>query len=245
MRTLWGFTLLGLVAAAATARAADRDAALAVIDRAIRAQGGADALSRARVVSRTTSGFVMQGGKQVPFAGTTLLRLPDQVRLALTLDKRFPIVTVVNGDKGWQLPPGGSVTELTREHLREIREEAYVWWLTTLVPLRKESFTLTPLPDIKVNGEPAAGVKVASPGHSDVRLYFDKRTGLLARLERRASEVGVLVDKEYLYTDYKTFDGVKLPTKETVNLSGKKWQEAVTESCKFLTHIDEKEFSRP
>jgi hypothetical protein len=244
MRTLWGFTLVGLLTAAA-ARADDRGAARAVIDRAVNAQGGADALLRAQVVSRTTAGFVMQGGKPVPFTSTTLLSLPDRMRLALTLDKKVRIVTILNGDKGWQLPPGGSVTELTPEHLREIREEAYVWWLTTLVPLRKGPFTLTPLPDVKINGEPAAGVKVASPGHGDVRLYFDKGTGLLARIERRASEFGVQVDKEYHYTDYKTFDGVKLPTKEAITLSGKKWSEAVTDSCKFLAHIDEKEFSRP
>ena len=89
---------------------------------------------------------------------------------------------VVNGDKGWQ-SAGGPAMALGAERLREIRNEMYVLWLTTLTPLKKDDVQLSPLPDIKVHGEAAAGIKATSKGHPDVKLYFDKKTHLLVKVD--------------------------------------------------------------
>src|SRR5947209_1223250 len=77
-------------------------------------------------------------------------------RLRLTLDvgtgaDRSRVVLVAAGDKGWQ-STGGMVAELGPERLAELREEAYVVWLTTLTPLRQEGFELTSLPEARVGG---------------------------------------------------------------------------------------------
>ena len=183
-------------------------------------------------------------GQSLPFTSEVTRSLPDRVRLAILLDKKFPLVTVLNGDKGWQ-QSGGATGELSPERVQELREEAYVWWLTTLVPLRQDPFTLTPLPDAKVGDQAAAVVRVSSPGHPDAKLFFDKRSGPLLKIERRASETGVLVDKEYLYADFKEFDGVTLPTKESVLINGKKWTETTLSSCKFPREVDKDAFTRP
>jgi hypothetical protein len=244
MRTIVALGV-GLVVAAGPVRAGDREAALGVIDRAIKAHGGEAGLAKAAVASRTESGFNLQGGQEVPFTSQVVHSLPDRVRLAVVLDKKFPFLLVLDGDKGWQQAGGSMTVELPGSRLKEMREEAYVWWLATLAPLKKDLFTLAPVPDARVDGQPAAGVKVSCPGHADTRLYFDKRSGLLVKIARRVPEAGVPVDKEYLYSDYKEFDGVKLPAKEVMTINGKKWSERTASAVKFLSRPDKKAFAKP
>src|SRR5437763_15660135 len=99
--------------------------------------------------------------------------------------------------------------------MKELREEAYVSYATTLVPLTKEGYTLSTLAKTKVDGEAAVGIKVVRKGYPDLRLYFLERNGLLVRVEREATLVGLKIAKEYRYSTFKSFDGVKLPTRET------------------------------
>src|SRR6202011_4293737 len=102
-----------------------------------------------------------------------------------------------------------------------------------------------PLPEAKVNGQPAAGVKVASKGHADAKLYFDAATHLLVKIERTTREAGLSLDKEYLFGDHKDFDGVKLPTRLTETLEGKKASELTSASYKFPSKPDDAAFSKP
>jgi hypothetical protein len=246
MRTTLG-ALLVLGLAAGPAAAADRDAALAVIERAIQAHGGADALNKAQTAVRTSTGTMSLFGKDLAFTDEMTWKLPDRFRLTLevgTGQDRTHLVMVVNPDKGWQTT-GGMVMDLGPDRLEELREEEYVLWLTTLTPLLKEGFELTPLPDGRVGSRPAAVVKVASKGHADTRLSFDKETGLLLKLDRRGKEAGLTVDKEYVYDAHKAFDGVKLPTKLLELIDGKRFTELTDISYKFPRTVNDAVFSRP
>jgi hypothetical protein len=137
------------------------------------------------------------------------------------------------------------VTELGKEGLEPLQEEVYVEWLTTLVPLKKDTFTLGPLEDRMVDDKPAAGVKVESKGHGEVKMYFDKASGLLVKLERQSTEAGFPVKKEYLFSAHKEFDGVKLPSKRTELLNGKKFVDLTSLSYKFPGKPDDTVFGRP
>jgi hypothetical protein len=223
-------------------RADDRATALGILDRAIRAHGGTDALGRARLSIRTGNG-VATTGAELPFRSELIVNLPNQVRLTIEAN-RLQLITIINGDQGWQ-SAGGAFTDLTRQRIRELQEEAYVWWLATLTPLLKDGFELTPLPETKVAGKPALGVKVSARGRPDTSLYFDKDTGLLVKIARVALDAGQKVDTEYLFTAFKDFDGVKLPAKEIMNKNGRKITEVTYSSYKFLSRPDEAAFSRP
>jgi hypothetical protein len=243
--TLVPLLALGLVAGPLAA--ADRDTALAVIEQAIKAHGGADALNKAQTAVRTSSGTTSLFGKDLAFSDEMTWQLPDRFRLAIevgTGQDKTHLTTVVNPDKGWQTT-GGMVMDLGPDRLEDLRDEAYALWLTTLTPLRKEGVELTPLPDAKAGSRSAAVVKVASKGHADVRLFFDKDTGLLLKLERSAREAGVMVDKEYLYSDHKDFDGVKLPTKLQELINGKRYIDLTNISYKFPRTVNDAVFARP
>jgi hypothetical protein len=232
-----------LLVLTASVRASEKEAR-ELIERAIKAQGGAAALTKAQQCKRSDAGTQTVLGRDMPFTSQVSRSLPDRVRLQLELDKKVKTTIVLNGLKAWQTE-GAAAVQLLPPRVKELREEAYVWWLTTLVPLTKEGFTLSTVPDIKVDGEPAAGIKVARKGHADTRMYFLKRNGALVKIERRVSEAGLTVDKEYLYSGYKDFNGVKLPTKERVNVNKRKWTEFTISDYSFPSSFDLTTFSKP
>jgi hypothetical protein len=246
MRTKWAATLAVVVLSwtAGPGRADDSTSARAVVEQGIKAQGGADALERGRTLSRTGSGTMSVSGSTVPFTEETLIALPDRVRITVDLSKGQRLTLVVNGDKAWQIV-GGTVFDLSKDRVEEVREEAYVLWLALLTPLLSDAFTLSPLPDGSVEGSPTAGVKVSSKGHADAKLYFDKRSGLLVKIERRGREAGVLLTKTYVFGDYKDVDGVKLPVRESQLLDGKKFIERTSATYKLIRRADDAAFSKP
>jgi hypothetical protein len=246
MRTTWAAAVAAVVfcGAAADARADDREAALAVVQQAIKAQGGEDALNRTRTLSRTGSGKMTISGQDLSFTEESVFALPDRLRMTVDLNKTFRNTIVVNGDKGWRAA-GGTVVDLGKDQLAEVREEAYVLLLTTLTPLLKDTYTLTPLPDGSTDGFPTAGVKVTSPGHPDAKLYFNKSSHLLVKIERRAREAGVALTKTYVFGDYKEVDGVKLPVREVQFLDGKKFIERTSATYKLLGRPDDAAFTKP
>ena len=222
MRKFAGWLLVSGVIwlAGSSAFAGDTEEARALVDQAIKAHGGAEALAKSQQLVRSGVGTLTLFDKKVPFTDEVTWSIPGRWRVAINLDKRGVQTIVLNGDKGWQ-SAGGPTMELGAERVHELQNELYVLGLATLLPLIKEDVRLTTLPEVKVNGELAAGVKATSKGHPDVKLYFDKKTHLLVKIERRVSEAGIAIDKEDFYLDYKAIDGVQLPTKLTFLVSGR------------------------
>ncbi len=242
MRTTLAAVLVFVTAA--PGYAGDREDALAVVELAVMAHGGADALAKARTVVRSGEGVLYQGGKEAAFTDEMTWNLPEQWRDAVEIQKSIRFTIAVNGDKGWQAV-GGTVSDVGPERLKEIREEIYILWLETLTPLQKEGFDLAPLPEIKVNGQAAVGVKASRKGHADAKLYFDGRTHLLVKIARTSEEAGLNLDKEYLFSDHKDFDGVKMPTHVVETLDGKKASELTSASYKFPSKPDDSAFAKP
>src|SRR5262245_49990594 len=68
MRTTVTLSLAVLAAATSLAQAGEREEALALVQRAIRAHGGASALTSAQAMVRKGSGVLMVNDQEVPFA---------------------------------------------------------------------------------------------------------------------------------------------------------------------------------
>jgi hypothetical protein len=236
--------VLALLVTLSPASAADRDKALAVLEQAIKAHGGVEALTKAAVAERVGEGVLTVAGQELTFTSRDVLSLPDRVHLNIR-PGRGEIIIVLNGDKGWVKPAAGAATELSRAQLDEYREAAYIWWLATLAPLLKDDFELVPLPDTKVNGRAASVLKVSRRGYGDATLAFDKQTNLLVRIANRAKVAGVDLDQEFLYSDFKDFDGVKLAGQEIRNLNNRKTHTVKFSSYKFPPKIEDSTFSRP
>jgi hypothetical protein len=244
MRCLMGMLVATTWLLAPTAlRADDRDKALAIIDKAIKAHGGARALDKAQMRSRTGKG-VFCLPRDIPLTTEETVHFPDRCRVVLNPD-RDRIILVLNGDKGWT-QAGGTTQEMPKTVLKEKQEELYVWRLMTLTPLRKDEFQLKPLADAKVQDWDTAVVRVSRKDFPDARLFFDKKSGLLVKIARRATESGLTVAKEYVYSDHQEFDGVKMPTKEVITINGDtKYSEVKFSKYKVLSRVEDKLFEKP
>jgi len=242
MRIILGIVLLTWLGAPVSVEAGDREKALAVIERAVKAHGGVEALNKGPVRVRSGEGVGGLSGER-PFTTEETVRFPDRCRTVVE-QGRERLTLVLNGDKGW-IQSGGATQEMNKAAFPEWRDELYVWWLMTLTPLQKDGFDLKPLPDAKVNEQEAAVVKVSSKGFPDASLFFDKKTGLLVKIARNGTKAGSPIRFEYLYSDHKDFDGVKLPSKEIQKYNGVKFYEVKFTSYKFLSRIDDDTFRKP
>jgi hypothetical protein len=239
--------VVGSLLAAPASTSAD-DAAKAILQQAIKAHGGAELLAKTALMTRRAKGTMSFAGQEVPFTDELVLQLP--LRWRWTLDagdagQKTRLLFIVNGDKGWQTTTG-VVTDITKERLVELHEEAYVIWLSTLLPFVKDTgFSLASLADAAVEGRPAASIQVAHKGHPDANLYFDKQSGLLVKIARRAKVAGLAVDKEYLYSAHRPFEGIQLPTRYAELANGKKLVDVADISYSFLRSVDDNTFGRP
>jgi hypothetical protein len=246
MRKMLAAAALICLALASPSRSADADDARNILERGIVAHGG-ERLAKARMLVRAVKGVIESLPQAVKFGGEAQLSLPDKGRWAFELERdkeKLPIVLVLNGDKGWR-SGAGAVKELSSQELNDLREEVYVNWVITLLPVMEKKFDLATAPEIKVNGQAASGIKVASKGQPEVKLYFDKRTGLLVKAEHKGKEAGLDVIKEYIFSDHKAFEGVKLPTKWLAMTNGKRVAEWVVTSYKFPEKFDAAVFGKP
>lgn len=230
------------------ASADDVATARAVIQRAVEAHGGIDRLAKLKSHVRTMKGAITKSGGAVPATYEISTDLPGKCRWQYELDtgnQKVPVVVVLNGDKGW-VSNFGAAREMSKQQLEEVGDLLYAsLWVTSLAALRDPAFELAPLPDIKVADQPAAGVKVVRKGQRDVKLYFDKKTGLLVKAEYKGKEAGLDVTRAYLYSEPKDFDGLKLPTKQVEIDNDKKAGDWTITGYKFPDKLDESTFNKP
>jgi hypothetical protein len=136
------------------------------------------------------------------------------------------------------------LTDPIKEALKEAGD---MFKMARLLPLRDKAYELSALGESKVNGKAAVGLRVAKKGVKDVNLYFDKESGLMAKVERRTLDVssGQEVTEERIITEYQKIDNMPVAKKVTVNRDGKKFMEAEVVEVKLLEKIDDAEFTVP
>lgn len=226
-------------------RAAD---AVAVVEKAIQATATSDLrLNRLTTVVRTDRGSLFLPTGTIVVERTAYLNPPDRIKYEAHLTTggdRQAMIIVLNGLTGWQRS-AGHVKDLGIAEADAVRDsDADAWSLVTLLPLRQKGTRLTALPPITVAGKQLAGVNVARPGRPDAQLYFAS-TGLLSKMKVKVREAGVETAREWDLGGYRAFDGIKLPTRITVSLNGRKIEDWTISGYRFPDKLDDKLFAKP
>lgn len=214
-----------------------------IIEKAIKATGGEDKLAKFKAQTWSAKGKYYGMGEGQDYTAEYAVQFPDKFKF--TVQGIFTIV--YDGSKGWR-KMGEDTAEMTAEQLAEQKEGMHAGYLATLLPLRDNAYTLTPLGEVKVGDRAAVGIKVSSKGHRDVNFYFDKDTNLLVKSEmtvKSEEQGGKQVTQEELYSDHQDVDGVKIPMKMTINRDGKKFVEGESSNVKLLEKLDDNVFSKP
>jgi hypothetical protein len=234
----------GVLLLASPARADDATDAKAIVEKAIKAHGGGEKLSKFKGETWTGKGTYYGMGDGLPFTGYFAVQWPDRFRMEI----EGAFIIVVDGDKGWMKSGGGEAKEMTKDELAFQKDSLYAQAVERLVVLMEKDFTLAPVEAIKVDGKPAVGVKVSHKGHDDIKLFFDKETNLLVKCERRvkAQEQGYKeVIQETFFKDWKDVDGIKVVTKVVDKRDGKPYVEEEVSDVKYLEKVEAKLFSKP
>ncbi len=246
MRRLGNASLLfALLSGPATAQ----DAARAVVEKAIQAHGGAAVLDRHQASRVRVKATLSLGGGEIPAVVETVAQLPGQFKTVIQMEidgKTQSVVQVLNGDVGW-MSIDGKTRALDAGELAARKESFYADHAVRLTPLLKDkNYRLSTLPEAKVDGRPAVGVKIAYAGRADIHFYFDKASGLLVKSDRRTKGTGKKdVLQEEVFRDYKAFGGAQRPTKFVVFRDGKKFMEGMVLNYTPLEKVDAKEFAKP
>lgn len=224
-------------------RADDAADARAVIDKAIKAAGGEAALAKFSAQTFREKGTYYGMGDGLPYTGVYSVQWPDRFRMEI----EGVFTLIVAGDKGWVKSQKG-VEVMTDEQLAREKNNLHGAYVSTLLPLKDKAYTLSTLPEAKVDDRTVAGLKVACKGRPDVTLWFDKSTGLLAKVEQMVQPEDLKakpVNQEVTLTDYKEFAGYKIATNVVAKREGKKFVEAIISDVKPAEKLDEKLFSKP
>ena len=249
MRRFLGAALAAtFVMAWGTARA-DEQEAKAVIDKAIKAIGGEEKLSKVKGFSSKAGGTVSVEGNEISFTGETTSQGIERYRSEFEGEfngNSFKSVTVVNGEQGWR-KFGEESMALDADTLANEKRIAYLHAVPVLIlPLKGKGFKVDSAPGEKVNDKPAAAVKATGPDGKEFTLYFDKESGLPVKLSGRVTDWrGQEYTQETTFEEYKDFDGIKKATKSHSKRDGERFVEGTITEFKVIESPSPELFAEP
>lgn len=231
------------------AAAAQQDEARALVERAIKAHGGSEALERIHADKVKFKGTLVLPDHTAPFLAETTMQLPSKYKHVIEINNggdKHTIVHVINGDKIYIAVDGRSL-QADPAQLVEIRSGLELERAKRLLPLLEDkSYQLAVLEELKVNERPAVGIRITGRGRKEMRLYFDKEYGLLVRAENRLDDgKGKEIRQHFFFGDFKDIGGYKRPTKVRAYRDGRQIMEAEMLDAKVLDKVDETEFAKP
>jgi len=221
----------------------------AVIEKAIKAHGGEQNLTKYQATQQTAKGVLSLQGMDLEFTATISNQLPDKVREEIHLKlmgQKIDVVRVFNGKDGWESAMG-TTRDFGDAEMKEAKNNMFENYAESLVPLLKDKdLTVKLIGDDKVDGKPVVGIKVSGKDEKEVKLYFDKDSGLLLKSERKGlGPSGVEVVSEAFNYDYKDVNGVKQPTKQVAKHDGAKFIELTITDIKVLEKLEDSTFAKP
>ena len=156
------------------------------------------------------------------------------------------LVTVFNGDQGWQLDKAG-VSDDSEEMVKDFKEQLKSDMNNMLRTRLKEpgveaSYAGPDLIDMKE----AEWIEFTDRDHRNLRLGIDKLTHLPLRwvVTTRDPETRQFAEVSTKYTQYMTLDGVKAPLSLEITRNDRRVSQTFLSSCKFNSDIDPQLFTR-
>jgi hypothetical protein len=251
MKRLLGAVLVTLIVLGLgeRVRAADDKDAKAILDKAIKALGGEENLSKVKAASWKAQGKITFNGEDNPFTSQTTMQGLDHYRGEFEGEfggNKIKGVTVLAKNKGWR-QFGDQTMEVDENGIANEKRNVYLQVLPTiLLPLKGDKFKLEAAGEKAVGGMPAVGLKVTPPDGKDFTMFFDKGSGLPVQVV--AKVIGFMGDEftqETTLSDYKEFSGIKKATKSVSKRDGEKFVETQITEFKVLDTVDSKSFEQP
>ena len=246
------FLAVALLAPSSSATAADKEVA-AILDKATKALGGEEKLSKVEAVTWKFTGWMntlYQGPEHFKLAGDLTIagldRLKSELILGDSADSKVRTRSVLNGSNSWlgwdnaPLQPTQRADALKRSLLLAMIP-------VTLEPLTDPRFKVEVGGDENVGNRAAVVLKVTCPDSEIIKISFDKESGLPRKAVGKAllfddPAMNLDMELEVTYSDYKDFGGIK--TAARIDFTNRMFNRRVeVVEFKVLKKIDPSSFS--
>lgn len=212
-----------------------------ILDKYIQAIGGADRL--AKITSIAAKG-TYQGYQDEKYPVDVYVKAPNQISTVVHT-AAGDSATTYDGRAGWIAGPATerpvSVMELTGGDLIGVKLDIATWFPTQL---KQALMQWRVAGSASIDGVDMPMIQGTGDGKYPVNLYFDPKTGLLARMVRYEESPVGLNPTQVDYADYREAGDVKLPHRVMVTwLDGK----STTEFSQIEPNapVDATKFARP
>lgn len=211
-----------------------------IVERAVEAMGGTRALETESARYMKLEGSVGDGAN-LPVQAQVRMLLETRTMVGNKANSsgfvevagaRSELTHITNGNKGWTID-NHKVIEMSEEELKEREQSSYEDRVIGLVSLLEDpEYKLEMLAVKKIQDRPANGIRVSRKQHPDIKLYFDKETGLLTQIcsiKKRNGEPG---EEITTLGDYRIVDFIKETEKEL------RAADIPTETKELLRYLD-------
>lgn len=244
----FGLAILGLLGYAVPGTA--QDDAKGVIEKAIEAHGGAEALEKYPAGKVEGSGTIALLGSELDMTLESMYQLPSKMKNIIEVNfmgQTLRTVQIVNGDRA-EMTVNGMEIPLDEPMLDELKQGVQLEEIYRLSPLldAEQEYELSLLEKSPaIGGKETVGIQVtAGELKSPIELYFDKTSHLLLGVKRRGlgpdgAEADVLAE----LGNYEELNGVKRPMKMIVKTDDKAFLTIEVDKYTDLEEIPAKEFA--
>ncbi|MGO9599896.1 MAG: hypothetical protein ACLP7Q_18050 [Isosphaeraceae bacterium] len=241
--------LAATVSLAAMPVRGDEAQAKAILDKAIKALGGQEKLSKAEAATWKAKAKITIEGNDSEVSTEATVQGLDHFHSVFEGDlggNKVKGESVLSGEKGWR-KVGGQILEMEPEQIKnEKRMVSLMVIPATILPLQKKEFKVETAVDETVAGKPAAALKVTGFDGKDFMLYFDKESGLPVRLVAKVTGwMGEEYTQETTLSDYKDFGGIQKATRLKIKRDGEDFVDSQITEFKVLDKVPADSFTEP
>jgi hypothetical protein len=244
----WGSLGACLLVLGGAPAADDRADARAVVEKAVKAMGGAEKVARFAAATVKFKVTHEQDGRQEMLVGSGAWQGLDKVRIEGELGaggEGRKLLVIINGDAGWE-KKGDQGRDTPEGLVPALKSAFYALRMPHLLPgLKDQAFTLATRGGQPVEGKDAVALSVNHKDRPEVTVLFDKETGLPVKSQTRITGPdGREITVEFFYSDYREVNGVKHPMKIVLKADGNEFTIELSEILQ-KDQVDESEFAKP
>jgi hypothetical protein len=244
------FALAGLALVWCNTAHADDVDAQKVIDKAIEAHGGADVLAKNKDKAAMAKGKMtinQMGGLEATLESFVGDKKFKHILDLTVMGTNINEIVCYDGKEMWIAINGKVAMSVTGKDLDPIKDAIHAEELAGLAMLKEKGLELSVIGESKLGEQDLIGIRVSKKDHKDVNLHFDKKSGLLTKVDYRNLDFLTReeVAEERILQEYKKQDGQMQPSRIIINRDGKKFIEMEISEIKLVDKLDDSVFTKP
>ncbi len=140
------------------------------------------------------------------------MKRPNKFRVEMEMQGQ-KMIQAFDGEKGWMIAPWISPDPqvLEGDQLKQAMEQAD--FEGELYNYKQKGSSVDFVGKVNADGKEAYKIKLTSKDGSVKNYFIDAKTNLIFKVKAKISAGGQEIEVDQLLSDYKDFDGIKMPTK--------------------------------